>query len=121
MLLNSRLLVRTQFRYLAVMRKIQRVYGLEPAGSHGVWGLDDYQFIPFLWGAAQLVDHPTITPSHVLKRDIVEANADEYMYMAAIAFIYKVKSGRFNEHSPMLFDITAVPNWAKVNFGLHKV
>ncbi|KAI3661663.1 hypothetical protein MP638_002915 [Amoeboaphelidium occidentale] len=32
-------------KYLLVVRNLQRIYRLEPAGSHGVWGLDDFQFI----------------------------------------------------------------------------
>lgn len=41
-------------RYIALTWALQDVYRLEPAGSHGVWGLDDSSFLGYYWGSAQM-------------------------------------------------------------------
>ncbi|MED6123115.1 hypothetical protein PIB30_046217 [Stylosanthes scabra] len=108
-------------KYLELMRKLQLVYCLEPAGSHGVWGLDDYHFLPFIFGSSQLIDHRYMKPKSIHNEDILENFSNEYLYLGCIAFVKKVKKGLFAEHSPMLDDISGVPNWNKVNSGLLKM
>lgn len=109
-------------KYWCLMRKLQTTYWLEPAGSHGVWGLDDYQFLPFLMGSAQLIDHPSIKPSAITIPKVVEQYEDDYLYLAAVAFVRRVKSaGPLHETSPMLVDISGLPSWSKVNKGMIKM
>lgn len=108
-------------KYLDLMRKLQLVYNLEPAGSHGVWGLDDYHFLPFIFGSSQLIDHKYMKPKSIHNDDIIENFSKEYLYLSCIAFVKKVKKGLFAEHSPLLDDISGVPNWKKVNGGLLKM
>jgi len=109
-------------KYLDVARALQKDYMLEPAGSHGVWGLDDYSFLPFLWGSSQLYDSSTIDPKVIHNNEQLKALSDEYIYLKAIQFIKEVKTGVFHEHSPMLTDISSVPGgWQKINSGMIKM
>ena len=101
--------------YLKVCRHLQTVYWLEPAGSHGVWCLDDYQLLPFLFGSSQLIGklgclsfvviawynalfeithrhcyvigNEELPPTCVIETTVVNDNSSEYMYLEAIKFI----------------------------------
>ncbi|XP_047495071.1 serine/threonine-protein phosphatase 2A activator-like [Penaeus chinensis] len=108
-------------RYLELARKLQMTYKMEPAGSQGVWSLDDYQFIPFIWGSSQLYMHPKISPEMFISEKIVNENADEYLFLSCIKFILSVKTGPFAEHSNQLWNISGVQSWGKINQGLIKM
>lgn len=109
--------------YIKVMRKLQRVYMLEPAGSHGVWGLDDYHCLTFVFGAAQLSDHPSITPSSIHDEEVLAEESQDYLYLEGIQYIRKIKhTAPFAETSPMLNDISGMPGgWNKVCLGLTRL
>ncbi|EAU85128.2 serine/threonine-protein phosphatase 2A activator 1 [Coprinopsis cinerea okayama7 len=105
-------------RYLRLCWRLQDTYRLEPAGSHGVWGLDDSHFLPYIFGSAQLRDQTDIPVNAVLQKPLPETN----LYFLSISRIHEVKHGPFHEHSSSLHSIAVgVPNWGKVHSGLFKM
>lgn len=111
--------------YFNVCKKLIKVYNLEPAGSHGVWGLDDHFHIPYILGAAQLAPFDASSngpkPIDVCSEEKVRQYKDKYMYFEAIDFIYAMKSGRFSEHSPVLYDVSGIKTWTKILQGMIKM
>lgn len=138
--LEQRLALEVIPAYLRVSWHLQDRYSLEPAGSHGVWGLDDFHFVPYILGAAQLRD-TCMTPSEMTDVSLYPHSRQREprvgprltpqatlfykpprsltplpnMYTSALARIHSLKRGPFSEHSPLLYDISHnVTNWPKV-------
>ncbi|SZF01329.1 unnamed protein product [Blumeria hordei] len=122
--------------YWRVVRRLILTYTLEPAGSHGVWGLDDHSFIPYIFGSSQYCpaideneampeegSYPdTPSPTGISKKPIVDREREHNMFFSAVGFINDVKTGPFWEHSPMLFDISGIrAGWGKINKGMIKM
>lgn len=109
------LVQRVLLRYLHLCHRLQTTYRLEPAGSKGVWGLDDFKFAPYILGAAQLAP-PCPSPPPVKRlldiKDESEPLAQSNLFFMSVAQIHAIKRGPFHEHSPVLYNIaTTVPNW----------
>ncbi|WVF65934.1 hypothetical protein IAT40_000672 [Kwoniella sp. CBS 6097] len=131
-------------RYLDLTTQLQKTYRLEPAGSHGVWGLDDYCFLPYLFGSAQLLDSAT-SPTQALQSavsrrsrtgsssgsssipatsnaDNDETDRDKDMYTLSLTHLLIFKHGAsFSEHSPLLYNLSTMKDWTKIHGGLKKM
>eukprot|EP00924_Labyrinthula_sp_SR-Ha-C_P014586 augustus_masked-scaffold_34-processed-gene-2.30-mRNA-1 protein AED:0.31 eAED:0.33 QI:0/-1/0/1/-1/1/1/0/606 len=106
-------------QYLSVCRTVQRVYRLEPAGSHGVWSLDDYQLLCFYFGAAELSNtKASPSPRNILSRTDVETFASEFMFFEAVNHILKLKTGDLAIHSPILTSLAKFSSWSDLRDGL---
>ncbi|ODV95887.1 hypothetical protein PACTADRAFT_16076 [Pachysolen tannophilus NRRL Y-2460] len=143
-------------KYYDLVKRLILTYTLEPAGSHGVWGLDDHFHLIYILGACQFIDFTSMeenntttaatttktntstheyyqhhpfphhrnkipSPSSILNPMALHKFRTSNLYFNSISFIRKVKTGPFNEHSPILYDISAVKTWDKVTKGMIKM
>lgn len=116
-------------RYYDLVRTVITTYTLEPAGSHGVWGLDDHFHISYILGASQLITKtgspvnknlPAVSPKFINNKSMTFQYSHNFFFNSVL-FVYKVKKSAFYEHSPILYDISSVRTWDKVLSGLLKM
>ncbi|GAA5828888.1 hypothetical protein JCM3766R1_003854 [Sporobolomyces carnicolor] len=113
--------IKVFWKYMKIARLLQTEYWLEPAGSHGAQGLDDYHFAVFIFGSAQLKTHKYLRPKAIHDADILEEFSKDYMYLSYVRYINSIKTASLRWHSPMLDDISGVKTWDKVNSGMLKM
>ena len=103
----------TMRRYFQIIRKMIVKFNAEPAGSHGLWGLDDYQFLPFLLGSSELHNSACVLDN--LRQDSC--------YSEAIAFVKETK-GRGNIPlefvAPKLYSMRNM-RWQAINMRLFRM
>ncbi|KCV68177.1 hypothetical protein H696_05106 [Fonticula alba] len=91
--------------YSRTVRLIIRRYGLEPAGSRGAWGLDDYVMLPYVVGSAQLIGHPTVGPMSLSMPNVVVRYASEAAFdpEGPEAAAFRLSTGVEAEGNPHAF------------------
>ena len=100
--------------FIKLLEIIQIDYRMEPAGSHGVHSLDDFQFLCFLFGSVQMgCQNDLPEPNCFAEPPVVNKFGQKYMFLQAIEHINTVKTGPFAEHSNTLWGVSGARSWDK--------
>ncbi|KAH8073044.1 phosphatase activator [Aureococcus anophagefferens] len=107
--------------YVAACRAIQDCFGLEPAGARGVWALDPYQMLPFVFGSAQCIRDAGDAPAGWGDEDTLDvvpgldAKRHESMFYECVLHVRDaIGDARFGEAAPILFNCSHRP-WRVTN------
>lgn len=76
--------------YLQFVRRLQLTYRMEFAGSHGVSSMGYNQYVPFIWGSAQLSVKEPFETNRFLETDVIERYKNEYYFIGCIDHIRQV-------------------------------
>lgn len=98
-------------KYLRLCRRVQMKFRLEPAGSRGVYNMDDFQYLPFMFGAAQLANVKYVPVKDFYSNESVDMFKNDFIFLEAIDFILHNKRGPFHEHSYTLWLYMDLKTW----------
>ncbi|KAI5172681.1 serine/threonine-protein phosphatase 2A activator [Nematocida sp. LUAm3] len=123
--------------YFTIVRLLILKYRLEPAGSHGMWGIDDYQLLPFLFGSSQFCRRSDLSFDSLFSR-----KNQDMCYTKALRFVHvhkthsslkytveermeaccssEIDKGIFSNHSPTIYALRSA-SFLKINKGMIKM
>ena len=128
-ILISLLAFQTIIPYIKLIQFLVAKFRLEPAGNQGFLLPDEYQFLPFLFGSAQLISNPQLKPSDLVPLDregyeyttFLKMFEDDSIIIQIMLNINSTKSGPFHQHSKMIWDVSLTETFSKLYTGFFKM
>ncbi|TDG38899.1 hypothetical protein AWZ03_014679 [Drosophila navojoa] len=108
-------------RYLKCVRRLQSLFDLKPSSHQGAYSLDDFQFVAYMWGVAQLCYEPPFSPRELFDRAVIREWRNEYLIVGCVAFLASSKPGTFAMHSNLLWSVASLSSWPQVYNGLQNM
>ncbi|EDV47937.2 serine/threonine-protein phosphatase 2A activator [Drosophila erecta] len=105
-------------RYLQFVRRLQVTYSVNSSNWHGGYSLDKFQFVPFIWGLAQLCYEAPFSPQKMLNEDTIAQYRKAYMLINCVGHIASTNIGTFARHSSQLWSLAALSSWPKIHRSL---
>ncbi|KAH8265262.1 hypothetical protein KR038_002710, partial [Drosophila bunnanda] len=106
------------YRYIQLVRRLIAVYDLLRT-SNPRCAIEDYFFVPYLWGAAQLCLNAPFSPPQCDQPKDIECLRQDYIMVNLIENLPE-KSGPLSHHAFQLWCILSVPTWPEVYRGLER-
>ncbi|KMZ09964.1 serine/threonine-protein phosphatase 2A activator [Drosophila simulans] len=106
-------------RYVNVVRRLISTYGLTIAKDPACT-IEDYYFLPYLWGAAQLSLNSPFSPMQCEQGKIMDSYRQDYMMLEIIDHLQKTRSGPLSRVALQLWSILSIPTWPQVYRGLNR-
>ncbi|XP_017871484.1 PREDICTED: serine/threonine-protein phosphatase 2A activator [Drosophila arizonae] len=108
-------------RYLKCVRRLQSLFDLKPSAHQGAYSLDDFQFVAYMWGVAQLCYEPPFSPRELLDEATIREWRNQYLIVGCVAFLASTKTGTFAMHSNLLWSVASLSSWTQIYTGLQNM
>ncbi|XP_017128162.1 serine/threonine-protein phosphatase 2A activator [Drosophila elegans] len=107
-------------RYAHLVRRMVAIYGLQTA-KDPVCTIDDFIFIPYLWGAAQLSLEAPFSPLQCEQAKVLESQKQDYMIVEVVDYLLRNGGGgQLSQVAFQLWSILSIPTWAQVYMGFER-